>query len=405
LCLIWIFGSYSITDVLAPLLLNDKEQFYLPKSELEKRSRCLGSESSLPELDRSFDYSFTKYASLQDNETDYCRGLAVPVALNPNWHITNISLSVGVSGDLDSKSGSSLASEFFDDDSVPPNPWNNDESKGKGYERGYQEDIWNEQMQIFLQDGFDLAPMSNWSYNQWWERGGHEKFGLNIGSCGGCPLDKTESGWFNQWTSAEDREKYMANCSGRLDWGHSFTPVEGRCQAECDVPFFATCIPQIFAQRNKYDHWSNFQDAQGRNIGNVFQSNGANNFTVLALLDAGVNIRSCNTGLALEIKIGVNYDCDNSTGRNCAEGGGVGVFLDPNVTFGSTGQYCAFYDGWSGEEYFGWGKLFAGVFFTLDGLFTLSCMCCFCACCGMCCTRTPEDDSDASVQPKKKRCI
>jgi energy-coupling factor transporter ATP-binding protein EcfA2 len=399
-CLIWIFGSYSIADVLAPMFLNEKRQYYLPKSELTKRSRCLGSENSLPELDRTFEYSFTKYGSLQDNQTDFCRGLAVPIALNPNWHITNFSISVGISGDFDSKSSASLTSEWVDDDSVPPNDWNWDDDPGKGYWRSYREDIWNEQVQVFLQNGFDLAPMSNWSYTKWWQQGGNDKFGLNLGSCGGCPHDKTEWGWYDDWTSSEDRARYMANCSGKLNSWNTYTPIEGRCQAECDSPFFATCIPQVSAHRNVNDYWSSFRDNGGRNMGNIFQSSGANNFTVLALLDSGVSIRSCDTGVALQIKVGVNYECDNSTGANCAASGQFDV--DNQITQGSTVDFCAFYDGWDGKEYFGSGKLFAGVFFTLDGLFAISLLCCICACCGMCCTKTPEDDSNAGLQPKKK---
>jgi len=283
LCLVWVFGSYAIADLLAPLFLTERKQSYLPKSELTKRSRCLGSNNSLPELDHIYDYSFTKYGYLRDNETDFCRGLAVPVALNPNWRITNFSISVGISGDFDSKSSASSTEEWFDDDSVPPNYWSESNSPGTGYWRSYQEDIWNEQVQIFLKEGFEVAPMSNWSYTQWYQQGGYEGFGLNLGSCGGCPLDKTEGGWYREWTSAEDRAGYMANCLGRFNPTSSFTPVEGRCQAECDSPFYATCVPQVSAYKQGNNYWSNFRHGNGKEIGNVFQSNEANNCTVLYL--------------------------------------------------------------------------------------------------------------------------
>jgi len=401
-CMVWIFGSYAIADLLAPLFLTERKQSYLPKSELTKRSRCVGSNNSLPELNRTFDYSFTKYGYLRDNETDFCRGLAVPVELNPNWRITNFSISVGISGDFDSKSGASTTSEWFDDDSVPPNYWSSSPSLGAGYWRSYEEDIWNEQVQIFLKEGFEVAPMSNWSYTQWYQQGGYEGFGLNLGSCGGCPLDKTEYGWYNEWTSAEDRAGYMANCSGRIHPTNSFTPVEGRCQAECDSPFYATCVPQVSAYfREDHQYWSSFQNGNGQQIGNVFHSRGANNFTVLALLDSGVNIRSCESGLSLEIKVGVNYDCDNSTAVNCAASG---QFDAGNlVTVGTTDDaYCAYFDGGNEWEYFGFDRLFGAVFFSLDGLFVISLLCCICACCGMCCTKTPEDDNNEGIQPKKK---
>jgi hypothetical protein len=283
LCLVWVFGSYAIADLLAPLFLTERKQSYLPKSELTKRSRCLGSNNSLPELDHIYDYSFKKYGYLRDNETDFCRGLAVPVALNPNWRITNFSISVGISGDFDSKSSASSTEEWFDDDSVPPNYWSESNSPGTGYWRSYQEDIWNEQVQIFLKEGFEVAPMSNWSYTQWYQQGGYEGFGLNLGSCGGCPLDKTEGGWYREWTSAEDRAGYMANCLGRFNPTSSFTPVEGRCQAECDSPFYATCVPQVSAYKQGNNYWSNFRHGNGKEIGNVFQSNEANNCTVLYL--------------------------------------------------------------------------------------------------------------------------
>jgi hypothetical protein len=96
----------------------------------------------------------------------------------------------------------------------------------------------------------------------------------------------------------------------------------------------------------------------------------------------------------------VNYDCENSTEVNCAASG---QFDAGNlITIGSTGTYCAYFDGGDTMEYFGFDRLFGAVFFSLDGFFVISLLCCICACCGMCCTKTLEDDNNEGIQPKKK---
>lgn len=393
-----IFGSWPLYVWIEDTFRGGKDDiYYTPMSERKQRSRCHGRNNSLPDLAGDWDYSFTHYGSLYNNSVDYCRGMVVPISLNPRWEISNFTIAVGISGDLDSKTQAEGGTST-DDDITNYDNWE------YGYFRGYWDDGWNEQVNVYMQAGHDVPDISNMSWT-----GTPEMDSMtHIGGCGGCPAIKEE--WNGRW------QNMQGNCSQRTGNVHggwrgwsNYQAVEGRCQAECDGgPYFETCVPQIRGVQDNWGSWKLNRPLNQKNTKNnigwpffwqpwVGQHGGnpsPNNFSVVVLSDRAVNIRSCQTGLVAQIKVGVDYVCDGTLSECSASE----YDFDGSVTDGGTGE-CVYDDGYVNA--YPYGVVFLIIFATLDGLFVLSCCCCIGAACGMCCTKTPEDDS-GEFQTKKK---
>lgn len=116
-----MFGFDNISKWIHRVVEKEKSVVYnTPRSENIRKPRCQGQNNSLATSTHQYQEYFTHYAVFNNSlDMDVCNGMQVPFTLNPNWRVTNFSISVGVSGDLDGKNGGSPYGDFewwWDDD-------------------------------------------------------------------------------------------------------------------------------------------------------------------------------------------------------------------------------------------------------------------------------------------------
>jgi hypothetical protein len=315
--IVTIFLSGPIWFQLSKHFYGKNRVHYIPKRDRDQTAICTNKENTIvqmPELSGTFDFTLTHVAKLEAEDKDYCNGMVVPFMLNPLWDIYNFSIRVGVSGDLDSRSRvsqSSIATSAYQ---------TNFANLGSPH-------IWNEQVRILFKEGhhkmhyndMKYTTSSTDSFNQ------DDLFGSTLGQCGGCPNDR----YYNGDTCSS---------SGRVNYGYN--AIHGRCQADCATPLFESCTDQFFGHRDKYNAFRSFKDVTDQTSQNnaylLNWNENPNNFTITAIFDKGVNIRSCESGFQVAVQIGVSYNC--SAGLGSADCAPLAEYIDGS----SSSDLCAY---------------------------------------------------------------
>jgi len=362
----------------------------LPLSEKRHRPRCNGRNNTLPDLTGSYAESITHYAVFNASDNiDVCKGVQVPFTLNPNWRLTNFTMSIGVSGDLDAKSGFVPYFGFDDDD--------DDDNGDTDDDIWDSTDIWDETVKIYFKSGLSINSLENYNYDDWYHNG--EDRGYFLGQCGGCPRR------IGDWSWAGSYKTDMIKTCGDRNSSQGYTITEGRCQLDCNNnPYYETCLPSVSTYRNEFDSWEVFKSsAKNYPIPYIFKhKEDGNNFTISIEVNNGVNVESCKSGLRFKINIGLNYDCDGGIAL-CSSNSSLGY--DYSDTSGQTvtntnSSQCYI----KKRHKLAYDNIYVTISVFVFFELSIIILCCICvgAACGICCTKTPEDDSNDTLTSKKK---
>lgn len=187
--------------------------------------------------------------------------------------------------------------------------------------------------------------------------------------------EQEEEGRFTETVAYFDEDvhelRYLDSCGS----------MQGRCQQECDTPWFERCMEaEAYTHVSEYDTLNLALEQSRLNASNWLS------FPVIVSPSAGVTIQSClESGFVAKVVLSVTFRCDSSDSL-------CDVSTEPKTIIANTTSGACYFDK---DTHFTVPNFWVSfsVFMTMVCCCFCGCVCFVVGCIGLCCTRGGDEES------------